>query len=907
MTPDRNKSEETENSINVDSRPSKFLVRKRLIDELHSALSVKLLLIAAPAGYGKTTLLEQWSKRSGSPKVKTAWIRVDTGDNEPSSLLSKIFSALEEIGVPLENLVSPGGRSMYEASRRTSIGYLANVLEKYKQDVVIILDGFEEIREASTLEFLDHILRELPNNVHFVVSSREIPPIPLSDLKLSRNLVMISADELKFTIDETRQLCKKLALATNHRGIVGELHKKTEGWIVALEMAIKWVRREDDRFEALQAFTGRTQEFADYLLEQVLADQSDEFRLALLRLSVVEQFNGDLLDILCERSDGWVMLGELHRKTLVLSVDEERQWFRFNSLFRQFLQDRLKREDGASVNSYRVVAARWFFEQDLLSEAMDLAVASGNVTLLGQMLADAGGWRLILDGRLDLLKKHLRRLPQAVVETHPRLRLAEVFLLLKEGEIEHAETLHLRLQESLGDSLADDELLESEVKIVGAYMYGYGDRLQTNEHLSFLRELKMSLPPSDRLLLADIENNLTYAHYELGNFGEAANSARRSMRAFRTVKSLYGEIFMYIHLGIAYFAQGRLRDAESTWQEGHVIAVENFGIDSQVAALLAIHLAMAKYEFNNLDDARSLISQALDKIEDSDCWCNVYIAGYLTTAKINRLTTGVEGAIKSLERAKNTARCRQLPRLELRANIQLINEYAIAGATDRAQDLADIVDVQSVFCGDSSDVDTSRTSREAAAIAIARLHYMSGDYNATIGTLTKVTGELRRIGHYHSLAEVLIMRSMAEYMMEDVTKALSTLDSVFSLVVFEGGIRGFLNEGVYMRKLLGIASRRFNIEQEHNPKQDLLNRILKAFVQQEEKFAFDILDERLTHRENELALLLMQGLQNKQIASRLSISENTVKYHLKSLYKKLGVSSRKDAILTISEQKFLGV
>lgn len=890
----------------ASSQAGHLLIRNRLLDRLDEGTQKKLCLITAQAGYGKTVLLEHWYPVARKNRVPVCLIRLGDAENEPFALLSSITDALAGIGVAPGYLTPPQNALHTGGSAHVAVQSLANVLRTCDRDMVLVFDGFENIRNHDALRLVDQMLHYFPDAVHFVISSRDVPNIRLSEYKVRNRMDLITQSDLAFTVEEVREFAAGGWGGDAAPEMLDVLQQKTEGWPVAVEIALKRADGKSDPLSEIQSFSGRISDLSEYLQEQILLDQEDQIKIVLMRMSLLDRFNGDLVNLLCGRKDGWDVLDRLHRRNLLVVMDEERSWFRFNVLFAEFLKEFRDRREGGRTRDCHLLACKWFFENNHFPEALRHAWMASDVDGVAKLLNEMGGWRLIFDGRADLLHAYFNRLPAEIVQRYPRLRLAEVFMLLKDGEIAHGEKQYTELQAQLEAQQAGNPLLVSEAQIVGAYLSGYSDRPQTPEYLTFLKELKISLPPSDRFLLGDVENNLTIAHYELGHFGEAADSARRAINCYRAIRSLYGEIFIYIHLGMAYYAQGRLRDAKATWDEGHLMALENYGDGSHIAALLAVHLAMVEYELNRLSEAKVHIEKSLDLLEISDCWCNVYIVGYLTAARLNRTMGGVDSALKVLERATGTARARGLPRLELVADIERVVVYALSGASEQAQKLADTIDLQQIYKGEQNGIAATRTVREAAGIALARLSFVRGEYKNAVRLLDELAEETQGIGHYMRFVEVLVIKAMCQYQQENATQALATIDAALSLMVFERNARVFLNEGVYMHNLLGLAQRRLTFQHGNDPKAEYLAELLKAFKQQEDGGAQGVTDQRLSHRENELALLLIQGLQNKQIAARLSISENTVKYHLKQLYKKLDVASRKEAIRCISENRLIG-
>ena len=882
-----------------------YVHRSRLLHKLDKTLiDHRVSTIIAPAGYGKSVLLTQWYEQLIENGYLTAWITLDKSDNDPVLLLSYLFQAMRQAGLNLGNMETASTQSFFGMPQQTVTGALINVLDSVDQNIIIVLDGFESLLSKAAIDILNQFMKYMPSHVHVTIGSRVVPDIPLANMRAHHELIEIVKEDLQFRSEEIMELFTQSGDFLPTEGLCRSVQEKTEGWIIAIEMLGNIISSESDGISYIDEFSGRTIEIATYLTEQIYLDCSSLEQEVLRRSAITSRFNSDLINLLCDRRDGKQLLSSFLRKALIIPLDRDGEWYRFNSLFAEYLMEVLKKYEPDSISKLHIKAAEWFMSNGLFTEAMIHAWDSGDYSIVANILSKAGGWRLILDGRINLLRSALDLLPQSVIDETPRLKLGQLLMLAKDGRAMTAVDLfNNHFKSKL--QYQDDQLLQLEIKIVFAFLAGYGDQPQTDTHISMLEELRTEVSRSDLLLHANIENNLSFAYLQKGVFDASAESARHSLNYYRNIKSTYGEAFLYIHLGAAYLSQGRLRDAEATWREGLNIANTNFGVESDIAILTKVYLAVVHYEWNQIENAEAYLNGALDHIERSDCWTDVYLHAYITASSLSMLFHGPDKSIEMLERGIKLANKRSLQRLDIILAMKIIGVLANSGDTKAALERADILGLKNIYEGESDILPLTRTIREIAGLTLARLYVALNNHKKALSIIEPLSMEIQSYGNTRTLIELLALEAKIQYSNNHRSIATNRITQAITFSVFEGFVRTFLDEGPFMHRLLGLAQRNPRFQGKHDPHKNYLEQLIAASKNEGNLLGRSETSLVLTTRQREILMLLYQGCSNDEVAQRLCISTNTVKFHVKGIYKLLNVRSRKQAMSIAIERKLL--
>ncbi len=424
--------------------------RPRLVDVGRPAL----LLVSAPAGFGKSTLLAQVLARDSGPSV--AWLSLDSGDSDPALfwayVLAAIRTAAPEVGDSARALLeAPGGTPI--TSVLTS---LLNDLAATDHEVVLVLDDYHVVHDPGIHEAMAFLVDHLPVQLRLVIATRSDPPLPLPRLRARGELVEVRAGDLRFTEQETAAYLRTMGLDLT-AGAVSALEGRTEGWAAALQLAALSLQGREDAAGFIDGFAGDDRHVVDYLVEEVVHRQPDAVRDFLLRTSVLPRLSGSLVDAVTGGTDGRAMLERLERDNLFLvPLDDQRRWYRYHHLFADMLQARLLDELPGEAPELHRRASRWHEDHGGTSAAIDHALAAGDADRAAA-LVEAVLPAMTRERREAQLRRWMEALPDEVYESRPVLANGYVGALMSTGETRGVEP-RLRLAEAWVDATVESAL-----------------------------------------------------------------------------------------------------------------------------------------------------------------------------------------------------------------------------------------------------------------------------------------------------------------------------------------------------------------------------------------------------------------------------------------------------------------
>src|SRR5829696_2897791 len=363
-----------------------LIPRASLVSLLEAGLEAKLCLVDAPAGSGKTTLLGQWCAAAGGGRV--AWVSLDEGDNDPTRFWEYVVAAFQT--------VEPGvGATALEALRRRGVDIprvvlpsLLNDLGEIGSRLVLVLDDYYHLTDASCHQTLGLFLDHLPAGVHVVLSTRADPPLSLARMRARGELAELRVAELQFTSQEAAALLNGsmgLGLAAEE---VARLAERTEGWAAGLVLAGLSLQGREDPSGFIASFQGDDRHVADYLTAEVLDRQPEQSRTFLLRTSILERLSGPLCDAVLETDGSAEVLAELERSNLFLvPLDDRRNWYRYQQLFAQLLRLELAQRDPELVPVLHWRAAAWHRQAGNVDEAIYHGSAAEEFAEVGELIA----------------------------------------------------------------------------------------------------------------------------------------------------------------------------------------------------------------------------------------------------------------------------------------------------------------------------------------------------------------------------------------------------------------------------------------------------------------------------------------------------------------------------------------
>ena len=867
-----------------------LVARERLICKLDASLKCRAAVLHAPAGYGKTSLLVHWHRSLAARNIPTAWLSLDENDRDLFHFLTYLMESCRFCGlIPGAQLLPPPG-GVAGARDGDMVGAVLTELGKCSGEAVLILDDFHRAESLENCRAVNQFFSRLPSNVHIVLSTREYPvALSLADLRARDDLLEVDHASLEFSESEICSWLGPLIDDSATDDWPSRLRARTEGWPIALSTVRRWLFDGAPSQETFGQLSGRSSDLSDYFLEQVFHALDPSVQTFLLKTSILERVHGDLANLLCESEDGWETLEELERRDLfVHSLDRERVWYRYHRLFAEFLQERMRRRSDCDSAHLHKVACGWFEERGFVTEAVQHGLTSGDPGIVADLFESLGGWHHALKGHVGVLDRALSVVDDETLATHPRLWLGKIFLTVRRGETKKAEALFERLAARLEEAVDDDAEIDSELSIMRSLLNRYADNDITDGELDRLERLSETLAPDNDLMHAVRCNLLCVMHAQRGSFDACMVAGDKAIRHFRAMGSVFGEAFIYFHEGYACMVQGRLRDAEVLYEAGRDLALEHFGEDNDLAAIAGALLAETAYQKNNLPEAKRLLDASLPHIERFDAWLEVYVAAYTTAMKLARFAPERETVAEIRARARATAISRRLPRLRAIVDMQELELDYLSRDGQRGDRSREGVNSSQKGVADHSTLHRLRISVQARSLL------RSGDIDNAAGLLEHECRKSQGRGLVHSLISQSILLAVARWRQGAHEAAVTAFEEALAPSLFEGIKRPFIDEGEALVEVVGDLTRASESRRGNRLRDRFLAELtmeIGATNSQPESGSDD-----LTPREREVLRYLVQGRSNREIAEAIPVSVNTVKFHLKNIFGKLGVSTRQDAV-----------
>src|SRR5215813_1332312 len=423
-----------------------FMPRPRLLARLAEGVGRGVTVVCTPAGFGKTTVLGDWARRSRRP---AAWLSLDAGDNDPARFWRYVAAALGRARPGIDELVVALLRGPQQPPLEAVATAVINELTSVPGDgeVVLVLDDYHLVEAPPVHESVTFLLDRLPPGLRVVLSSRADPPLPLARLRARGQLAELRAADLRFTVAETAAFLREVTGLDLPAASVAVLQDRTEGWAAGVQLAALSLRGQADPARFIAAFAGSHRYVLDYLTEEVLAGQPEQVLRFLLETSVLDRLCGPLCDAVTGRTGSQEMLEELDRANLfVVPLDEVRQWWRYHHLFADLLRARLEQKRPDKLPELHHAAAAWHEEHGSADEAVRHALAAGE-TGWAARLVERHVEALVRRSEGATLDRWLSGLPAASVHARPRLCLGQAVAAIARGRLEEVEQLLARAEQ----------------------------------------------------------------------------------------------------------------------------------------------------------------------------------------------------------------------------------------------------------------------------------------------------------------------------------------------------------------------------------------------------------------------------------------------------------------------------
>jgi LuxR family maltose regulon positive regulatory protein len=849
----------------------------------------RLILISAPAGFGKTTLLTAWLAAEATEHRSVAWLSLDEGDRQPATFWTYVITALQTavpgIGADALPLLQSA-----QPPIQTVIAAVLNELAATPNDVDLVLDDYHLADGPGIATDVAFLLEHLPPDVHLVLSTRADPDLPLARLRSRGDLLEIRAADLRFTLDEVAAYLNEVIGLELGAGDIAALEGRTEGWIAALQLAALSLQGREDAAGFIAGFAGDDRYVVDYLVEEVLGRQPDDVRTFLLQTSVLHRLNGSLCDAVTLGTDGRSVLELLDRSNLfVVPLDDSRQWYRYHHLFADVLRTHLFEERPDEVADLHRRASRWYDAAGEPVAAVRHALAAG----------DAGAAAALVERALPDLQRNrqeatIRRwidaIPPEEVQVRPVLAVGFIGALMSGGEFEGVPRRLDDVERLLGSPSRDRVVLdEAELARLPSAIAMYRAALAliagdpSTTVLQADRAVALAVE-DDHLVLSAASALSGLASWGSGDLDAAHRAYSTAVDGLRRAGHLSDVLGCSVTLADIEITQGRLGEARRTYDEGLRLAAERPAEVMRGTPDMLVGLSRVAFERNDLEAASELLSRA-EELGEHTGLPQLPYRRRVARARLRAAEGDVAGAVTLLEDAERVYDGDFSPNVQpvpaMRARL-LVAQGRLAEAVEWAS-------VNQL----APDDDLSYV-REYEHVTLARIllhrhaaHPTQSFLRTTYGLLERLRVAAEDGGRVGTLIEILSLEALAHHDPAPLERALRLAES-------EGYVRVFVGEGAAMATLLETLSRQ---QASWSYPRRLLETLgVGSTVPRPQRLV-----DPLSARELDVLRLLASDLDGPAIARELVVSLNTVRTHTKNIYAKLGVNSRRAAVTRARE------
>ena len=890
--------------------------RPRLIERLNAGLHRRLILVSAPAGFGKTTLVSEWVAGCDRP---LAWLSLDEGDKDLTRFLAYLVAALQTIAANIGAGVLAVLQSPKPPPTESILTSLLNEITTVPDNFVLVLEDYHVIDSKPVDKALAFLIEHLPPKMHLVIATREDPQLPLARYRARGQLTELRASDLRFTPAEAAEFLNRVMGLNLSVENVSSLESRTEGWIAGLQLAAISMQGNKDVSGFIRAFAGDHRYIVDYLVEEVLKRQPELVRSFLLQTAILDRLNGSLCDAVTGKQEGSSRLEALQRGNFfVVPLDDKRHWYRYHHLFAEVLHAHLMAEQPDQVSTLHRRASEWYEHNGSSADAIRHALAAEDFERAATLVELAvPQMRRSRQGATVTELGWLKALPDELVYFRPVLCVDYAFALFGSGELEAVEG-RLRDAERWLDTTADtagmvvvDE--EEFCRLPGmiallraAQALARGDMPETAK---YARQVLDLAPEDAHLMLGGAASQLGLVAWTSGDLETACRMTVDGMRNVRLAGYISSAIGGSLVLADIQIAQGRLHEAMTTYERALKWAMGPGAPVLRGAADVYVGMSALHYEHSDLKTATQhlLTSQALGELaglpQNPYRWC-------AAMARIRVAQGDLDGALDLLDQAERLYDASFSPNVRpiaTRKTRVWVTQGRLGEALGWAREKGLSVENELGYLHEFDHITLARV-----ILALYQNDRAEHSIQEAMGLLERLLKAAEERGGTGSVIEILVLQAIAYHAQGDVPAALKPLQKSLTLAEPEGYVRMFVDEGPPMAQLLletassgimpdytGKLLAAFEAEQRGNSGESPLP--ASVAVLPEEHQEGEILTEPLSQRELEVLRMLKTALSGPEIARELVIALSTVRTHTKSIYSKLNVSNRRAAVKRAAE------
>jgi len=862
---------------NIIPSNNNTILREDLIKQIENNLNfkTKIILLSAPAGYGKTTLISSWVEDINK---NTAWFTIYEEDNEIISFMQGIIDAFRIVDDKLFKSTFDLLQLVNFSGNKSVLAVFFEEIRTIDKNIILVLDNYHLIENNEVNNLLKKLISHLPDNITVVILTREDPQLNLNIYRLEGSIVELRINELKFNVSEIEDFYNNLNIKLNDNDL-RELANRTEGWISGLKLAgLKLLNEEENHIHNfINQFTGSNYYIMDYLMEEVLEDVDEELKDFLCKTSIVEKISPDLCNYLLGINDSFKKLKKIMKMNLfIYELDANKHWFRYHQLFKDLLSFHL--DDKKKTELHRN-ASKWFYKNNLYKDAVEEAIKA-NDNKLAVKYIEGSISEYLEEGKINNLLELINKIPDNEIRDSIPIMIIKAWSLFVIGKKKDA-LYYIELIGKYDKDIDDNNKgrLYTLTSLIPEINKAKDPTLMAKKSLELIDDKDYIFKINGWMSLGQIQASIGRLDESIKSFKKAYYLSRESQQSFLEIISL-------INLALKLNQKGKLQEAINFCDD----SIERYTYSKHkvetLAKLIYIPKGIFLYQLGDYKIAKELLLQS---IEVSEQFNLVHVAWmpkiyYALSLYLNGENNKAKGVINDL--IKYTKHYNLIPNLRWAESIK--NELDITMGNIKLNDnLEEKIKKQLSLNNDYNYV--------RYLYNYIRLLLTNNKIDKAL-ELLKENQEVIKNKDFVEIIRYYLFLASAYYYKKDESNTIKHLKKVIELMGSEQYLSVFIRDGELFLPIIDkFKDLNFN----------LLNKAEKQIKKQikiDNEDANNELIEPLTERELEILKLVSQGMTNKSIADELYITIGTTKWHLSNIYSKLAVKSRTKA--TIKAKKF---
>ena len=862
----------------------KFVARQRLADTLNQGLDGKLILISAPAGFGKTTLLSEWIHQC---EIPFGWISLDENDNDPGRFLTYLAASLGSIGILVEPEPAQMFQSFGQGQIEAIINGIINQMADAQRQYGVVLDDYHHIQNKEIHGAISYLLAHLPPQVFIVIATRADPPLPIARLRARGQLTEIRSADLRFNTPEGHQFLNELYNLVLGSDDVQKLVSRTDGWIAGLQLASIALQGRPDAAEYIQRFSGNQDYIADFLTTEVLEQQPEHLQAFLLRTSILNRLTAPLCEALTGQAEPQKILNRLRSQNIFLqALDDEHQWYAYHLLFRDLLSQQLMATYPEEIPDLYLIASNWCEEHGLLNDAIDYAF-QGDLFQRAASLVEEQAEATLLQSEIGTFLGWMRKLPDEVI--FEKESLCIYFAWANLVSLEKPTTAEIYLDQVTTSKLPVLGRLNAVQAILAV------NRKEIPRAIDLARQALANLPEDDFFFRQIAAWNLSAALFISGDQEGGVEMLKEVARFSLASKNLLVAVVALCRLGSYQFQRGDLQRAKGLFRQALEIASTDKKHPLPVACEAMLGLGKVHWEWYQLDTAKGYLS---DGIELSKKWRETTgMDGYIHLAHVYQSLGDQSQADQMIETACKIAFQKTATETDDRfVASQAAHIYLRQGDIQGAAAWSKKSGLERYLQEDTLESDPKMGTDivlRYELLVYARTLIAHNQFKSALRLLKALKPSIEKLGHHQKILETHLLMALGWQGLGVTDRAMNAMKNALELAISGGYLRVFVDEGFEITNLL----KKLKTRGDHPV---FVQKILDTYPSRKPKSrqSDGIISyiEPLSEREIEILNWLVSDLSGPEIAQQIHIAVSTLRTHVRNIYRKLDTHSRFETV-----------